>query len=68
MKPSEIQVKIMCARREMEYWQEILARRSCSDCENRMTHGGCKLANGIVPPQEVQKSGCPEWDWDNIPF
>lgn len=67
MKPAEIQVKVMCARREMEYWQNILAKKSCGDCAHFEART-CRLAGGIAPPPEVQKTGCPEWTWDNIPF
>lgn len=67
MKPIEIEVKIACARREMEHWQGILAKKSCHDCVH-FQHPGCQLANGISPPPEVQKVGCPEWVWDSIPF
>lgn len=67
MKPVEIQVKINVARREMEYWQGILATKSCKDCIN-FQGGACSLANGVTPPPEVQKTGCPQWDWDEIPF
>lgn len=67
MKPIEIEVKIACARREMEQWQAILARKSCHDCIH-FQHPGCQLANGISPPTEVQKVGCPSYEWDEIPF
>lgn len=67
MKPVEIEVKINIARREMEYWQGILARKGCRDCQNFQA-GGCELAEGQTPPPEVQAKGCPEWNWDCIPF
>lgn len=67
MKPIEIEVKIACARRELEHWQGILSKKSCHDCVH-FQHPGCQLANGISPPPEVQKVGCPEWTWDSIPF
>lgn len=67
MKPIEIEVKIACARREMEHWQGILAKKSCHDCQH-FQHPGCQLANGISPPAEVQKVGCPAYEWDEIPF
>lgn len=67
MKVSEIQVKINVARREMEYWQDILRTKSCDGCESFYL-GGCKKADGQTPPADVQKVGCPEWTWDEIPF
>jgi hypothetical protein len=62
-----IEVRINIARRELEYWQNLLAKKSCHDCIN-FQEGGCKLANGIKPPPEVLKTGCDSWDWDSIPF
>lgn len=62
-----IQVRINIARREMEYWQNILRDKLCEDCEN-FQHNGCKLAGGIAPPPEVQKVGCDSWVYDEIPF
>lgn len=67
MKPIEIEVKIACAQREMDYWRNILRGKSCEDCTN-FQQGGCQLANGLRPPPEVVKAGCPEWTWDEIPF
>lgn len=67
MKPSEIKVKISIAQREVNFWQEILDKKSCKDCEQFST-GACKLAGGVVPPAEIQQVGCPEWSWDSIPF
>jgi hypothetical protein len=29
---------------------------------------GCKLANGQMPPEQLQKAGCPAWDWDGVVF
>jgi hypothetical protein len=67
MKPAEIQVKINIARREMEYWQGLLNNKCCKECKHFET-GVCALAGGIMPPVEVQKTGCPEWCWCCIPF
>jgi hypothetical protein len=66
MRPVEIQVKINVARREMEFWQNLLQRKSCNDCEN-FQQGQCTQFNA-TPPPEVQQVGCDEWSWDNIPF
>lgn len=68
MKKAEIEVKINIARREMQFWQGILdERKGCADCK-QWQHRGCGLADGAEPPAEVVKSGCPEWEWDEIPF
>lgn len=67
MKPVEIEVKIGIARREMEYWQGVLKSKSCEDCQN-FQQGACELAGGQTPPPDVLKTGCPEWNWDEIPF
>lgn len=67
MRAIEIEVKVACARREMEHWQTILANKSCTGCEHYQREA-CTLAGGIRPPAEVIKTGCPEWKWDQIPF
>lgn len=67
MKVFEIEVKVAMARREMQYWQEIIAKKSCNDCQNYQ-RGGCTQAGGANPPAQVIKTGCPEWNWDEIPF
>lgn len=67
MKPIEIEVKIDCARREMEYWKSILSTKHCFQCGN-WDGSGCEKAAGITPPVEVQKTGCQEWEWNCIPF
>lgn len=67
MTPAQITVKINIAQREADYWREILAKRSCLDCQH-WKQPGCGLANDELPPSDVQKTGCPEWKWDEIPF
>ena len=67
MREFEIQVKINCAKREVEYWEGVLERKQCRGCAN-WDGSGCALAGGIMPPLDVQKTGCPEWLWDCIPF
>lgn len=66
MKPVEIQVKISIARREMEYWQDVLKTKSCKDCLS-FQQGQCTQYNA-APPPEVQQVGCDSWNWDEIPF
>ncbi len=67
MTPAEIQVKANLARREMDYWQNLLQHKSCNDCTH-FQQGGCQLANGQKPPEEVKSKGCDSWGWDSIPF
>ena len=67
MSRAYIEVRINIARREVEYWQNLLRNKSCEDCAN-FQENGCKLANGLTPPPEVIKTGCDSWDWDCIPF
>lgn len=67
MKPTEIEFKIKLAEREAQHWRNILERKSCDDCIH-WRFQGCQLANGQTPPPEVQKAGCPAWEWDEVPF
>lgn len=67
MTPTEIAVKVMTARREMEYWQGILDNRNCRECEHGQTAGWCSKYQA-APPAEVQRAGCDEWTWCAIPF
>jgi len=67
MIPAEIQVKINVLRRELQWWENVLAKKSCMDCK-QWQHRGCGLAGGVEPPPEVVKTACPQWDWDEIPF
>lgn len=68
MSPGEIQVKIQLAQREAGYWQSVLDEKSCRSCKHFDNGYSCGLTNGIAPPPEVQKTGCPQWAWDEIPF
>lgn len=71
MKPVEIEVKVNIIKKELAYWESVLKDRRCVTCLNYSRPMGkqsvCKLA-GITPPPEVLKTGCPEWDYDEIPF
>lgn len=39
----------------------------CQRCIS-FDRGGCRLAAGHLPPQEVLEAGCNEWVWDEVPF
>ncbi len=67
MTRTEIEVKLSVARREVQFWQEILARKGCKDCTH-WQQPGCALAGGAVPPLDVIEEGCPSWVWDGVPF
>jgi hypothetical protein len=67
MKISEIEVKVCIIRRELDYWESLVANKRCANCasfENRV----CVVAGHVAPPHEVQAVGCPEWAWDQVPF
>lgn len=66
MTPAEIQVKINLARREMEFWQGVLADKRCGNCENFDGHRCDKYE--AEPPGGIKEPGCDEWSWDSIPF
>jgi hypothetical protein len=40
--------------------------KSCRSCLH--WDRGCKLAGRQMPPEQVQKEGCPSWDWDGCVF
>jgi predicted metal-binding protein len=67
MSRAYIEVRINIARRELEYWQNLLRNKSCDDCKE-FQQGVCNKAGGVRPPPDIIKTGCPEWDWDEIPF
>ena len=67
MTPAEIEVKITLLTKELAFWQHVSKDRRCNKCAN-WDGSGCKLAGGLVPPDEVQRNGCPAWVWDDVPF
>lgn len=66
MSPAEIQVKINIARREMEFWQGILADKRCGNCTQFDGHRCSKY--DAEPPSGVKEPGCDDWSWDQIPL
>lgn len=66
MSPAEIQVKINVARREMEFWQGVLADKRCGNCEH-YDFGMCTKYDA-APPEADKQPGCDEWVWEQIPF
>lgn len=69
MKVIEIQTRIAALRGELKLWEGVLSDRSCQHC----VHFGAAVCNhpdagGVAPPPEVQKTGCPCWEYDEIPF
>ena len=67
MTPVEIQTRIRVLEGELKIWREVLADKRCQTCVH-FGAGCCALANGQVPPPDVQKTGCQAWAWDCIPF
>jgi NADH:ubiquinone oxidoreductase subunit F (NADH-binding) len=51
---------------EAQMWSDILEKKSCNDC-TQYREGVCWKWNA-TPPAEVFKTGCDEWNWDEIPF
>lgn len=41
-------------------------RKTCQQCVN--FSNGCALADGQMPPQEIQDKGCQKWEWSECPF
>ncbi len=66
MKQGEIRVKIKALMNEAQMWSDILEKKSCADCQ-QFQEGVCQKWNA-EPPEETIKSGCEEWNWDEIPF
>lgn len=46
--------------------RSMKASRSCSECEH-WSREGCKMA-GVMPPPDVQASGCELFLLDDFPF
>lgn len=66
MKAGEIRVKIKALMGEAQMWSDILEKKSCQDCTH-WQQSVCQKWNA-EPPPEVVKTGCDEWNWDEIPF
>lgn len=66
MRPVEIEVKIALARREMQFWQGILADKRCGNCVEYQ-QGVCGKYQA-TPPAGEKELGCDDWSWDSIPF
>lgn len=66
MKVVEIEVKIALARREMQFWQGILADKRCGNCEE-FAQNICRKYQA-TPPGGDKEPGCADWSWDSVPF
>lgn len=66
MKLTEIQERIAGLRKDMEFLERQMATKACRTCMS-FERGMCKVAN-LPPPDHVRPIGCPEWDWDEVPF
>lgn len=38
----------------------------CASC-SQFAAGRCKLVD-LVPPPDVQRDGCEQWNWDGVPL
>jgi len=66
MRTAEIEIKINIARREMQFWQGVLADKRCGNC-TEYVQDVCQKYNA-EPPGKAREPGCDDWDWDQIPF
>lgn len=66
MKKLELQSKIELYRRELAHLESIQV--GCESCDY-FSRGLCDLAQPPMrPPAEIIPVGCPQWEWDHIPF
>jgi len=65
-KPEE-KARLLSALKTLTTFVETMeVSKSCLSCLH--WDRGCKLAGRKMPPEEVQKEGCPSWDWDGVVF
>jgi hypothetical protein len=50
---------------ELNFLESI--NTGCQKCIN-FDRGGCRMASGHTPPQDILETGCNEWVWDEVPF
>jgi hypothetical protein len=66
VKPEE-KARVLSALKTLTAFAETMeVSKSCPSCLHWAN--GCKLAGGQMPPEHVQKAGCPSWDWDGVVF
>ena len=66
VKPEE-KARVLSALKTLTTFVETMeVAKSCQSCLHWAN--GCKLANGQMPPEQVQKAGCASWDWDGVVF
>lgn len=51
---------------ESDEYRRMLAKASCNNC-NHWTRQSCAKFEA-VPPPDVQKTGCDDYEFDEIPF
>jgi hypothetical protein len=65
-KPEEKQRVLSALKTLTAFVESQDVSKSCQSCMHWAM--GCKLAEGQMPPEQVQKEGCQSWAWDGIVF
>ena len=65
-KPEEKERLLSALRPLTTFVETMEVSKSCLSCLH--WDKGCKLAGRKMPPEQVQKEGCPSWDWDGVVF
>ena len=53
-------------RWEADEYRRMLAKAACNNCNNWQMHRCQKFE--VVPPADIQKTGCDDYEFDSIPF
>ena len=65
-KPEEKERLLSALRPLTTFVETMEVSKSCLSC--LQWDKGCKLAGRKMPTEQVQKEGCPSWDWDGVVF
>lgn len=56
-------------KRLTAYVEALPAKQECATCNHfDVQTKKCAVNNYMIPPEEVQKTGCSAWEWDYTPF
>lgn len=64
-KKVDIIKRISELKEELGFLESI--NTGCQKCIN-FDRGGCRMASGHTPPNDILEKGCNEWVWDEVPF